>query len=266
MNLEILRCEPSHGAGRKRPPVLFVHGAYCGAWIWVDPFMPYFADQGHPCYAVSLRGHGGSEGEFNQLVLADFVDDLETVTGRIGAPPILIGHSMGGLVVQHFLARGNTARAAVLMASVPPSGLASSMFHMTLFSPDLMWQFGLLQTLGPQAVSASVVRRAFFSEQSTPESVKKAMAHLRPEPYRLAAELMTPSLPKPPTGPNRPPMLVIGGDADIFMPVTGLHESATYFRADLDILKGAPHGLMIDDHWWQPTADSILAWLDAKLP
>jgi len=61
----------------------------------------------------------------------------------------------------------------VLMASVPPSGLSASALHMSLFSPDLMWQFGLLQTLGPQAVSASVVRRAFFSEDAPLEAVKK---------------------------------------------------------------------------------------------
>ena len=42
-------------------PILFVHGAWHAAWCW-ENFLPYFAQQGYPSYAVSLRGHGASEG------------------------------------------------------------------------------------------------------------------------------------------------------------------------------------------------------------
>ncbi len=79
------------------------------------------------------------------------MDDIEAAVGRIGEPVILVGHSMGGLVVQHYLGRAGKAagvRAAVLLSSVPPSGLASSAMHMSLIAPDLLWQLSILQTLG----------------------------------------------------------------------------------------------------------------------
>src|SRR5579862_6392916 len=99
VNLEFLHCK---GTARKGKPargtVLFVHGAYCGAWIWSDTFLPYFCQAGWDCYAVSLRGHGGSEGSLTWSTLSDYVDDIEAAMERIGGPAILIGHSMGGLV------------------------------------------------------------------------------------------------------------------------------------------------------------------------
>jgi pimeloyl-ACP methyl ester carboxylesterase len=45
----------------QRSPILFVHGAWHGAWCW-ENFLPYFADRGYGAYAVSLRGHGASQG------------------------------------------------------------------------------------------------------------------------------------------------------------------------------------------------------------
>ena len=60
-------------AGKARTPVLFVHGAYTGAWCWAEHFLDWFAAAGHPAHAVSLSGHGGSRG---RRVLASFsIDD-----------------------------------------------------------------------------------------------------------------------------------------------------------------------------------------------
>ena len=44
-----------------KAPVLFVHCAWHGAWCW-ENFLPYFARQGYAAHALSLRGHGTSEG------------------------------------------------------------------------------------------------------------------------------------------------------------------------------------------------------------
>ena len=100
MKQEILRSLPKDEAGL--PPVLFVHGAYSGAWIW-EHFLGLFADRGYPAYAVSLRGHGASEGDLASASFADYVDDVETAAGAIGAEPVLVGHSMGGLVISSII-------------------------------------------------------------------------------------------------------------------------------------------------------------------
>jgi pimeloyl-ACP methyl ester carboxylesterase len=268
VNLEFLHCK---GAGRKpkggRGVVLFVHGAYCGAWIWAETFLPYFCEQGWDCYAVSLRGHGGSEGSLTWSTLSDYVDDVAAAMEKIGTPAVLIGHSMGGLVVQHYVGRAGKAAsvlAAALISTVPPSGVASSAMHMSMIAPDLLWQLSLLQTLGPEAVSPHVIQRAFLSPDVPIEAVKALLPKLQQESQRVATDLLAPPQPKPPPIGERPPMLVIGGDADAFLPVAAFRETATFWGADLKILQGAPHGIMIDTIWWQPAADTILEWLDDK--
>lgn len=247
--------------------MLFVHGAYCGAWIWAETFLPYFCARGWPSHAVSLRGHGGSEGILAWARFADYVDDLDAAMARIEGPVVLVGHSMGGLIVQHWLARpgaSERARAAVLMSSVPPSGLASSAMHMSMIAPDLLFQLGLLQTLGPTAVSPHVILRAFLSPETPVEAVAKLLPGLQQESPRLATELLAPPQPTPPPVAERPPILVVGGDADAFLPVAAFRETATFWGAELNILQGAPHGLMVDTAWWQPAADTILEWLEER--
>jgi pimeloyl-ACP methyl ester carboxylesterase len=259
MKLEIFHCGPVSGTST-HAPILFVHGAYCGAWMWAERFMPYFAEQGFVCHAVSLRGHGGSEGVLTWATLNDYVDDVEAAAARLDSPPIIIGHSMGGLITQHFLGRGNAARAAVLLATVPPSGLGSSAMHLSMFSADLLWQLGLLQSLGPEAVSPEAIHRAFFSKETQPSEVQHLLPRLQRESQRASAEMLSPSQPTLPS-PSLP-ILVMAGDADIFLPLSAARETATFYKAELEVLNGAPHGLMLDSAWWQPSADKIIAWIN----
>lgn len=265
MKLELLHCRPQSGTVPDHTPILFVHGSYCGAWVWSEFWMPYFADHGFPAYAVSLRGHGASEGDLADASLEDYMADVESALEKVGRPAVLVGHSMGGLVVQHLLCRNSGAiRAAVLLASVPPSGLTTSMAHLAAFSPDILWELGRLQTLGGRAVSAQVIRRAFFSEggaDAQPERMARLLPRLQRESKRIGIELMTPPWPMPQWGTTRVPALVLGGDADAFLPVSAYHETALAFGAELMILRDAPHGLMLDDNWWQPSADHVIDWL-----
>ncbi|CAA7627783.1 Predicted hydrolase or acyltransferase [Candidatus Terasakiella magnetica] len=266
MKLEILNCLSPGPAIAARPPLLFVHGSYCGAWVWAEHFMPYFARQGHSCHAVSLRGHGDSEEGFATASLDDYVADIHTALDHLGQPCVLIGHSMGGLVVQHCLANDDRVVGAVLLSSVPPSGLASSALHLSLFSPEVCLQFGLLQSLGPQAVTGDVIRKAFFSPATPPEVAARFLPRFQKESHRICVELFNPQRPQVPRGGNRPPILVMGGDADVLVPSSALYETAFYFDADLEVLTGAPHGVMLDELWWQKTADKTLAWLESTFP
>ena len=259
MTLEILH-SPAKSAASLRPPILFVHGSYSSAHIWQPRFMPYFSENGYGCHALSLRGHGESDGMLSWASLSDYCEDVAQVIGTLDQPPVLIGHSMGGLVVQHLIA-SQKPRAAILLATVPPSGLASSAMHMSMTAPDILWQLGLLQSLGPEAVSAEVMARAMLSPGSKTEAGHTLLTYLQRESPRVAAEMLAPSQPTPVRGIGKPPILVLGGDADMFLPVSAFRETATFFDAELQILPGAPHGLMIDEAWWKKAADEILAFL-----
>ena len=87
--------------------LLFVFSAYSAAWCWQKHFLICFAEAGFASYAVSLSGHGKSRGRkiLDQLSNNDCVRDVEEAAAELRAPPVLIGHSMGGFVVKKVLVR-----------------------------------------------------------------------------------------------------------------------------------------------------------------
>ena len=104
-------------------PLLFVHGAWHAAWCWDENFLSYFADKGYRALAVSFRGHGDSPTykPLRGCSVADYVADVRSVADRLPSAPVVIGHSMGGLIVQKYL-ESHDAPAGVLMTSIPPQG------------------------------------------------------------------------------------------------------------------------------------------------
>src|SRR5436305_10216157 len=110
---------------RRAPPIVFVHGAWHAAWCWEDHFLDYFANLGFACYAVNLRGRGASLGarDVRFCRIRHFVEDLREAVSLIGQAPILVGHSLGGFVVQKYLEQAS-APLGVVLASLPPDGAA----------------------------------------------------------------------------------------------------------------------------------------------
>jgi pimeloyl-ACP methyl ester carboxylesterase len=104
-------------------PLLFVHGAWHAAWCWDEHFLGFFADRGYRAVALSFRGHGSSptNKRLRDCSFADYVADVTSVAHGLPTPPVVIGHSMGGVIVQKYL-ESNEAPAGVLMASMPPQG------------------------------------------------------------------------------------------------------------------------------------------------
>ena len=170
--LEVLSCEPKER--RHAAPLLFVHGAFAGAWVWDEHFLPWFAAQGFSAHALSLRGHGGSAGHerIDWYSIHDYVEDVAEVIADLEAAPVLIGHSMGGFVVQKYLER-HSVPAAVLMCSVPPQGLVAAQFSLLFEKPGLMMEINRL--LGGGNVALDVLRDALFA-QSVQERILKGLA------------------------------------------------------------------------------------------
>ncbi len=77
-----------------------------GAWCWEEHFLDWFAARGYPgARSPSLRGHGESEGRdsLDGYSLDDYAEDVAQAAADLPRPPVLIGHSMGALVVQKAL-------------------------------------------------------------------------------------------------------------------------------------------------------------------
>ena len=86
-----LECQShaAHGAPLDAPPLLFVHGAYCAAWVWEEYFLPWFAQRGWNATAISLEGHGDSRGHawLAALGIDDFARNVHAVVKPCRARP-----------------------------------------------------------------------------------------------------------------------------------------------------------------------------------
>src|SRR3984957_5598944 len=112
----------------KKTPVVTIHGGFCGPWAW-DRFAPGFPAQGFGVLAPALPHHDGGKPPqaLATTSLTDYAADLEALIAGMDAPPILVGHSMGGLLGQMLASRVKLAGAGLLAPSspwgVPPSTL-----------------------------------------------------------------------------------------------------------------------------------------------
>jgi pimeloyl-ACP methyl ester carboxylesterase len=239
------------------PPLLFVHGAYVGAWCWAEHFLPALADRGYTAHAVSLRGHGESGGRLATAGLCDFVADLRRVVSRLDAAPVLVGHSMGGVVVQRYLKQYD-APGAVLMASLPPQGMAGLTAQFAARDPALWVGFGALQTFGPGVASPRLVRRALLSDDVPDERLAAYASQVTQESPRALAELAGPvvtgSLPDVRT-------LVVGADEDAIVPRWAVEATARAFDTDPTFVPRVAHALMLDTGW-ERALNALVEWLD----
>ncbi|QDP41950.1 alpha/beta fold hydrolase [Radiobacillus deserti] len=100
-----------------RPPLLFVHGAYTGSWMW-SKFIPHFVEKGWNCYVMNLRSHYKSRLlDMTRITLEDYMEDIREIMKECAVPPILIGFSMGGILTQK-LAETTEIAGMVLIDSV----------------------------------------------------------------------------------------------------------------------------------------------------
>ncbi|MCV7174205.1 alpha/beta fold hydrolase [Mycolicibacterium sphagni] len=117
------------GSSNAGPPLLFIHGvihgAGHGAW-WDEHVLDFFAANGFHAVALSLRGHGNSptDKRLHRCSIADYLDDVISVAESLEGAPVVVGHSLAGLIVQKYL-ETQAAPAGVLLASVPPRGLGA---------------------------------------------------------------------------------------------------------------------------------------------
>ncbi|MFX0594568.1 alpha/beta hydrolase [Melissospora conviva] len=234
-----------------RPPVLFVPGYGYGAWAFEEHWLEHAAQRGFPAYAMSLRGHGGSEA-VPDATLRAYAHDVVQVAASLPRQAVLVGHGAGALVVSRALAR-YPARAGVLVAPVLGGAgvLAANLRH----NP-----FGTL----PALFGARVRWRArqLFSAGLPAETARGYLARLGGAGGRAQWQLLRPGPGEPAVGDPR--MLVLGSPDDRVVPAAALNRAAQRYGGAPLLFPGMGHAMMLDARWREPI-DAILDWLE-KLP
>lgn len=246
---EVLAATPELEEGR--PPLLFVPGFGHGAWAFAEHWLGHAAGRGFPAYALSLRGHGGSD-PAPEATLRAYAHDVAQVAAGLPRQAVLVGHGAGALVVAHALAR-YPARAAVLVAPVL-GGWAT---------------FGAALRRNPAGTLPAVFggrlrlnRRQLFSRELPDADARGYVSRLGRAGRRAQWQLLTHADPEPAVG--RPPVLVLGSPDDRIVPPAVLTRAARRYGSAPLLFPGMGHDLMLDARWREPI-DAILDWL-AKEP
>jgi pimeloyl-ACP methyl ester carboxylesterase len=163
-------------------PVIFLHGIGVGARSFA-PQMASFAARGYQPVALDLLGYGGRE-PVEAMSFEALAEDVEVAIAGLERP-VLVGHSMGGMVVQTMLRRSPDGyRAAVLSCTSPAFGNPSGDFQRKFVAERLapldagrtMAQNAAAAADGMMGPNPDQAGRALFIEQyaAVPEATYRA--------------------------------------------------------------------------------------------
>ena len=260
MHLEIISKYPVESQHPK--PLLFIHGMLHGAWCWDVHFLDYFSQHGFAAHAVNLRGHGNSEGwdKLRWTRIADYVEDVANAVRQLPSPPILIGHSMGGFIIQKYL-EDNTAPAAVLLSSPSPAGLLPTALRIARRHPLAFAKVNITLSLLPVIATPQLAREAFFSADFPDEQLRAYWKLMQDESYMAFLDMVALNLPKPVK--VKTPLLILGVARDNMLKPSEIESTARAYHTQYEIIPDVAHNSMLE-LGWQTVAERILVWLKER--
>jgi len=249
-----------------KPPIVLIHGAFCGPWS-LEGLQQKFEEAGYSCTTPALRFHDEPRppAALGTTGLADYVADLEDEIRALNGPPILVGHSMGGLLAQQLAARLEV-RALILLAPSAPWGTP----------PTTLFEIG--------AAQAMHLNPGYWNKVLEPNrdvalahSLDKLPKHMRDEVYdrlvpesgRATFEILNWGLDlNHASGVEvdkvTAPLLFLTGSEDRINPPSTVARIAALYgaRATNEVLQGMGHWL-IGEPGWEKLADRALVWLES---
>lgn len=244
---------------RRLHPLLFVHGAWHGAWCW-ERFLPWFAARGWECHAVDLRGHGDSPNprSLRRTRIRDYVDDLKETIDALDRPPILVAHSMGGLVAQRLL-EDRDLPGAVLVAPVPLGGVVRATFRTLRHHPVKFLKANITLNLKPLIEDRDIAAELLLPADTAPAEVDRVWERLQGESYLAYLDMMLFVRARPPLVASR--IAIVAGTEDRLFTLGEQRRTAHAYGVDLAVIKGGAHDLMLGPRW-EAAASAIAAAAD----
>ncbi|WP_211699057.1 alpha/beta hydrolase [Mycobacterium spongiae] len=248
-------------------PIVLVHGTNAGPWTMAN-LIEHFSDLGWPCLGPAYRHHDASPSVdtaelLTGISIADYVDDIAAAIDPLDTKPIIIGHSLGGVIAQKLAAAGKAQAIVLLNGSVNwgilPTTVGERALARALMSAGPFWErtllpdFDTMSTFGLNMLDPAVQRDVF--DRLAPES-GRAIFELflwmfdDNETTRIDYRSIT------------CPVLVLSGSEDLAVPpstarlIAQRHGSfATFHEAE-----GFGHYLTLEPRWRQ-IADVCARWL-----
>jgi pimeloyl-ACP methyl ester carboxylesterase len=247
--------------------LLFIHGMFMNARSWND-WVAWFSSKGYRCHTLSWIGHEGEPSELRAsppeilrtLKLQDVVQQHRDFIAALGDKPLLIGHSVGGLITQILVNEGLVYAAAALDAAPPQhifvanwSFLKSNLPVINPFAGSKPFQFT------PKAFQYA------FCNNMTLEEVQPVFEHLvcpesRPLARGVASKDAHIDFKK-----AHAPLLLIGGENDHIVPWQINKKTFDAYTdrdspRELKVLPGRTH-FLCGQPGWEETAEIVYEWL-----
>jgi non-heme chloroperoxidase len=249
--------------------IFMIHGMWGSGDIW-EGYKEYFEAQGYHVVAPTLRLHGEkyvqtAPQELGTVSILDYAADLEKQIRALDEKPIIMGHSMGGLIAQILASRG-LATKLVLLCSAPPAGVlalrpSSTKTFMSVLTSWGFWKkpmrltfneakYGILNLLTPEQQVAEYGKYSFESGHAAfeiafwPLDVNKA-THVD-------------------TNAVNCPVLVISGGKDRIVPASVVKQVAKKYQKTTDVtyieFKKFAHAIH-QQKGWQEIAGYASDWM-----
>lgn len=248
-----------------RAPIVFVHGAFVGGWSF-DDFRKPFEEAGYETHAPNMPHHerGADMEALARAGVADYTKAIIDYAHKLRSPPILIGHSLGGLISQ-LVATKIPVRALVLLAPSAPWGVLPT----TLDETGNAFGLALLGDYWRRPVPPDYrIARATTLDRLSRDDARRAFARFVPESGRVVHETIQWFLDhsmasSAPVYRIAAPVLALGGGRDRVNSSSTVRRIANRFPSRQATFVEFPEM----SHWiigepeWRAVADTALDWL-----
>ncbi len=257
----------------KTKQIVFIHGMFMTPLCW-ENWLSYYRSRGYTCFAPAWPGRDQPidvqrkkhpDPELGRLNLRAVVDCMETALQSIGGTPVLIGHSMGGLVVQLLLQKGLGSAGVAIDPAAPQGVLTTAWSYIKSNFPSIN---PLVPVTHPVDMSFERFQYAFVNtlplEQQRAAYDRYVVPESRGVPWQSLSAVARVDFKKP-----HAPLLITAGEKDHIIPASLSKTNYEKYTAansvtDFKVFPGRDH-FVIGEPGWQEVADFTLSWLEQKV-
>lgn len=251
---------------------MFIHGMFMTPHAW-DSWQPHFRACGYSTSAPPWPEHEGRpealrrnprNSALGRLTLEDVLQSYRALISALREKPVLIGHSMGGLVAQKLLSEGMAA-AGIAINSAPPRGVFAFDW------PFIRSNWPLLNPFAGAGLSAALTFEQFkyaLANRLSPGQARVVYQDQIVPESRLVAKGVFSESAAVDFGASRGPLLMIAGGGDHLVPAAlNLKNVACYAGSpsvtEFRLYEGRSH-LTILEPGWRQLASYCVDWLDRR--
>lgn len=251
----------------KSKTIVLVHGMFVNNTSWSE-WKAFFEAKGYTVYAPANPGHEGNPADLRanihpELIQTGFEDVVRNIVKLIDTlpeKPIVIGHSMAGLVIQKLIEL-DKAVAGISINGAPPKNVIPPLSTAKIVWPAVNFFKGHSAYMG----TFDWYKRAFFNNLSEAEAQKAYNDIAVPESRKIGQETLLKSFASVDFSKPHNPLLFIGGERDAIFPPSLTQKIAGKYKdkksvVDLKVFPKRSH-FICGEEGWEEVAGYILDWL-----